>query len=115
LACIMLSLFFSSPASPPPVNSSLSLHDALPIYHEVQVGGAHRGTAHRVQQPPDRPVVRNRVRRRRQAPEPETAFVVREQVTTPGDRKSTRLNSSHVKNSYAVFCSKKNKKREVRQ
>src|SRR5690606_40300640 len=23
------------------------------------------------------------------------------------DRKSTRLNSSHVKNSYAVFCSKK--------
>src|SRR5436309_10833852 len=24
------------------------------------------------------------------------------------DRKSTRLNSSHVKNSYAVFCLKKN-------
>src|SRR5215475_14998631 len=27
------------------------------------------------------------------------------------DRKSTRLNSSHVKNSYAVFCLKKKKKR----
>src|SRR5690606_40016506 len=27
------------------------------------------------------------------------------------DRKSTRLNSSHVKISYAVFCLKKNKKR----
>src|SRR5690606_41417517 len=26
-----------------------------------------------------------------------------------GDRKSTRLNSSHVKISYAVFCSKKKK------
>src|SRR5690606_41025370 len=26
------------------------------------------------------------------------------------DRKSTRLNSSHVKSSYAVFCLKKNKK-----
>src|SRR5690606_23795253 len=26
-----------------------------------------------------------------------------------GDRKSTRLNSSHVKSSYAVFCLKKNK------
>src|SRR5436305_3276919 len=25
------------------------------------------------------------------------------------DRKSTRLNSSHVRNSYAVFCSKQNK------
>src|SRR5215469_11954464 len=27
----------------------------------------------------------------------------------PGDRKSTRLNSSHVENSYAVFCLKKKK------
>src|SRR5690606_42108365 len=27
----------------------------------------------------------------------------------PRDRKSTRLNSSHVKNSYAVFCLKKKK------
>src|SRR5690606_17594690 len=30
------------------------------------------------------------------------------------DRKSTRLNSSHVKNSYAVFCLKK-KKKEYRE
>src|SRR5690606_40506779 len=29
-----------------------------------------------------------------------------------GDRKSTRLNSSHVKNSYAVFCLKKKKNKE---
>src|SRR5437870_10349117 len=28
----------------------------------------------------------------------------------PGDRKSTRLNSSHVAISYAVFCLKKKKK-----
>src|SRR5690606_39373680 len=28
----------------------------------------------------------------------------------PTDRKSTRLNSSHVKNSYAVFCLKKKTK-----
>src|SRR5690606_33248860 len=28
-------------------------------------------------------------------------------ANTPLDRKSTRLNSSHVKNSYAVFCLKK--------
>src|SRR5690606_39916597 len=27
--------------------------------------------------------------------------------SVPRDRKSTRLNSSHVKNSYAVFCLKK--------
>src|SRR5215471_20600130 len=29
----------------------------------------------------------------------------------PGDRKSTRLNSSHVEISYAVFCLKKKKKK----
>src|SRR5438874_13790807 len=30
--------------------------------------------------------------------------------TQRGDRKSTRLNSSHVENSYAVFCLKKKNK-----
>src|SRR5271165_7471387 len=30
----------------------------------------------------------------------------------PSDRKSTRLNSSHVKISYAVFCLKKKKKKK---
>src|SRR5208283_5787970 len=29
----------------------------------------------------------------------------------PGDRKSTRLNPSHITNSYAVFCLKKKKKK----
>src|SRR5690606_39737292 len=37
------------------------------------------------------------------------ACVVEKEET--GDRKSTRLNSSHVKISYAVFCLKKKKKR----
>src|SRR5436309_9130392 len=32
----------------------------------------------------------------------------------PQDRKSTRLNSSHVKISYAVFCLKKKKKKTKR-
>src|SRR5256885_11950534 len=35
-------------------------------------------------------------------------------LATPGDRKSTRLNSSHLVISYAVFCLKK-KKTEVTQ
>src|SRR5438477_7929821 len=30
----------------------------------------------------------------------------------PGDRKSTRLNSSHMSISYAVFCLKKKKKKQ---
>src|SRR5438067_9874780 len=32
-----------------------------------------------------------------------------------GDRKSTRLNSSHVSISYAVFCLKKKKKKKKKQ
>src|SRR6202030_4648120 len=35
-------------------------------------------------------------------------------ATTPPDRKSTRLNSSHLVISYAVFCLKKNKDRHER-
>src|SRR5690554_7611084 len=40
-------------------------------------------------------------------PEPEPEPEVKPQVA---DRKSTRLNSSHVRISYAVFCLKKKKK-----
>src|SRR5207302_4233111 len=36
--------------------------------------------------------------------------IVKPESGTPQDRKSTRLNSSHVKLSYAVFCLKKKKK-----
>src|SRR3989442_4584479 len=35
------------------------------------------------------------------------------QLNTTGDRKSTRLNSSHVRISYAVFCLKKTKAHHV--
>src|SRR2546430_10530446 len=40
------------------------------------------------------------------------AVIGRAEVSQPGDRKSTRLNSSHSQISYAVFCLKKKKKRE---
>src|SRR5690349_24214000 len=35
-------------------------------------------------------------------------------VAAGSDRKSTRLNSSHVEISYAVFCLKKKKKKQLR-
>src|SRR5690606_41702735 len=51
------------------------------------------------------------------APDPVVALLVRHEgdgvgVGAEGDRKSTRLNSSHVKISYAVFCLKKKKKKQ---
>src|SRR5690242_21058746 len=39
------------------------------------------------------------------------AFVEVDEITLQGDRKSTRLNSSHMSISYAVFCLKKKKKK----
>src|SRR2546428_6481225 len=38
---------------------------------------------------------------------------VQNQTTVKKDRKSTRLNSSHDQISYAVFCLKKNKEKQV--
>src|SRR5690606_41774191 len=40
------------------------------------------------------------------APAPYRTVALAWRVTFPRDRKSTRLNSSHVKSSYAVFCLK---------
>src|SRR2546430_5078037 len=42
------------------------------------------------------------------------AWVVPEEAHGGGDRKSTRLNSSHSQISYAVFCLKKKKSMVVR-
>src|SRR5690606_40443613 len=39
--------------------------------------------------------------------------LMKNQVDAIRDRKSTRLNSSHVKISYAVFCLKKKKKKKI--
>src|SRR5690606_41513474 len=54
---------------------------------------------------------RSRRRRWRRGPRPWRAPARASLAREPGrDRKSTRLNSSHVKISYAVFCLKKKKK-----
>src|SRR5256885_4583372 len=74
---------------------TLSLHDALPIYQREGAAGSGRDRALR-------PVGG------RQAPGGEAAHRDRGAVRR-GDRKSTRLNSSHLVISYAVFCLKKKK------
>src|SRR3989449_6713488 len=72
--------------------STLSLHDALPISYKVyrgmgSLGAMERGGRDRYAQR-DEPV---------------------QKLVPEGDRKSTRLNSSHGYISYAVFCLKKKK------
>src|SRR5690349_24649493 len=66
---------------------TLSLHDALPIFSEDEVIVYSVGL--------------DEIARHRLLP-----------TTVSGDRKSTRLNSSHVEISYAVFCLKKKKKKK---
>src|SRR5437588_7971860 len=75
---------------------TLSLHDALPIYEHAAVVAARELI-------PNVAVGGFEERRRRQQ------VVDREREVRNGDRKSTRLNSSHTVISYAVFCLKKKK------
>src|SRR5690606_42071283 len=98
---------------PPPGRYPLSLHDALPIFG-VAYTGAVVLSARRERQEiladyeqqygrrsPDRSATGTHGRRAAASP------IAKEVVIL--DRKSTRLNSSHVKISYAVFCLKKKK------
>src|SRR5438874_3424142 len=82
----LLSFFFNDTATTEIY--TLSLHDALPIS-----GGARQGQPARRR---DLHAQRHGHRADRHRGE--------------GDRKSTRLNSSHVEISYAVFCLKKQNK-----
>src|SRR5690349_22667445 len=81
--------FFNDPA--PTEIYTLSLHDALPIslpaHASIYPGAVYLGL----------------VEHRSRHVEPEI------------DRKSTRLNSSHVEISYAVFCLKKKKKKKKKK
>src|SRR5699024_11471557 len=88
----------------PTATYTLSLHDALPIWE-------HLGQCRRVRALQGRPDghkrlsdVQDKAAARRDAGV--CGMSVRLHAL-PLDRKSTRLNSSHVSSSYAVFCLKK--------
>src|SRR5256885_2903503 len=105
--------FLNNPA--PPEISPFPLHAALPIYRRGRDRGPDAAVARRpgacVRQPP-RPVHRRARHAARVAavarPTPWRRHI-RARAAAPGrrDRKSTRLNSSHLVISYAVFCLKK--------
>src|SRR5690606_40786225 len=88
------------------VTSTLSLHDALPIYRNAasagRFGALGQGLVHRRQRYAGLGGVRFEHACRAQGLVP-----IRGPTDRIQDRKSTRLNSSHVKISYAVFCLKK--------
>src|SRR5690606_40446591 len=98
--------------SPPTHIPTLPLHDALPIFrtpYSVSFGARRKRYPNRRRYTCERHMhdMANRL----------TGLSGSERITPPArrfgrvrrarDRKSTRLNSSHVKISYAVFCLKK--------
>src|SRR5207253_3992167 len=104
LPLVIILLIFLFHDTPPTHTYTLSLHDALPI--------SRRGHPHAGRRQGSPPFARRRrgtssrqglhhARRPRQ-----TAFAAGTRRPRR-DRKSTRLNSSHVAISYAVFCLKK--------
>src|SRR5207249_12270165 len=104
-------LLFTS--SPPPALSTLSLHDALPICprpkapHDRMTQSAHTVPV-RSGDVLSGPLRHVSVPWGTAGPQRKGSFTPLHPPTR--DRKSTRLNSSHVSISYAVFCLKKKKK-----
>src|SRR5436309_8720344 len=97
----MLSVFFFKDTATTEIYT-LSLHDALPIFRS-----------------PAAPVIARFVKLAAPVPvvvavsvPPSVPPPVAIAAVTVTDRKSTRLNSSHVKISYAVFCLKKKKNKK---
>src|SRR5256885_12054384 len=87
--CYSLSLFFFFNDTATTEIYTLSLHDALPISASgIQACGASRQAL--------------KMKKCSVFPEPSKNY-----ATIHPDRKSTRLNSSHLVISYAVFCLKK--------
>src|SRR5205807_4467190 len=106
--------FFLDHTATTPIHT-LSLHDALPILPQVAFVAQER-VAHKqqwdvekvhaqAQQAVDQ-AGRSRVEHLHEAP------TCKDQERPQEDRKSTRLNSSHLVISYAVFCLKKKKKKK---
>src|SRR5690606_41932246 len=94
-------VFFFFNATSSPQIFTLSLHDALPI---SAAGASDRAGAGHVEALPREARARG-----------SGGVAVRGRRGAVPDRKSTRLNSSHVKISYAVFCLKKKKQGKMLQ
>src|SRR5690606_40299347 len=109
LVSTSLLLLFDAPA--PSVIYTLSLHDALPI--SMDAFRAERSSRVKAGIADVRFIDDNRHkiawRAARQARCRARTFATAGRDAIEEDRKSTRLNSSHVKISYAVFCLKKKK------
>src|SRR5690625_7459231 len=87
---------------PPPLIYTLSLHDALPIFPGQRLDGIVIDAGEHILQAAGSPFDHD-------VPVAGFGQPLSRAMRDFEDRKSTRLNSSHVAISYAVFCLKKKK------
>src|SRR5699024_11684445 len=97
-----LSTIFIS-TSPPSLLYTLSLHDALPIFMISIFNNAIASKK------TNRKITLSEKKLTKYFPPDYSQEQMEKVIETLLDRKSTRLNSSHVSISYAVFCLKKKK------
>src|SRR5690606_41704482 len=99
----------------PPATYTLSLHDALPIFQNlseaadtVTLEAALKkiATLQYTENLSGKPASQNTDDTEEPVPNPQVIDIGPAGTAMRLDRKSTRLNSSHVKISYAVFCLK---------
>src|SRR5204862_6275337 len=107
--CLFLffSLLFNHTA--PPYIYTLSLHDALPISYSAFIDVLLKmedKVEFGLKVLWERDEVVKQIER-----EDDDVRQLKGEISSQRDRKSTRLNSSHVEISYAVFCLKKKKKK----
>src|SRR5204862_8000553 len=111
-AILSFIIFFHTP-TPPTYISTLSLHDALPIYVAIVLDFS-KYMAQILDLDPERRIARVQpgviLDHHRAAAEKHNLTFGPDPASQ--DRKSTRLNSSHVEISYAVFCLKKKTKKQ---
>src|SRR5207302_11415437 len=86
---------------------TLSLHDALPISADQRADG---GVSHQARSAMSTTLEPPKAKELDITARGGATRSARSRTWRTRDRKSTRLNSSHVKISYAVFCLKKKKK-----
>src|SRR5690606_40054035 len=107
--------FYFSTSTLATVLYTLSLHDALPIYSSATVKSApsaSKASSTATPSPSPSSSLRDLLRATARVGLCPTSerwgrYSIMRPPSKDRDRKSTRLNSSHVKTSYAVFCSKK--------
>src|SRR5207249_10417274 len=106
------SLLFFFTATATSASYTLSLHDALPISRELARESGRDAEDHQAGRPLRRHDVLQQVDREQVVQRDRLDRRQVDRKEEDQDRKSTRLNSSHVSISYAVFCLKKKKKKK---